>query len=172
MPDNLSREPNRCGTDSGPSIRPSNCPDGVQTRRVKGRPNVRFGSLADIPRCSRHVRLPPITDFRQRKWGVRSAISGHLSRLEHSGRAGRLSCRRPRRVATIPLCAMSKRLAGRSTLLDHRYDLSQFRQPTFEACLVDSKVAASELGPRVHRQCAAALGLPDIANHDRVRKSQ
>ena len=57
-------------------------------------------------------------------------------------------------------------------LLDHRYDLSQFPQPAFETCLVDPKVAASELGPRVHRQCAAAFGLLDIADHDRVRKSQ
>ena len=173
MPDNLSREPNRCGTDSGPSIRPSNCPGGVQTRRVKGRPNVRFGSLADIPRCSRHVRFTPNNGHSSAQVGCpKSAISGHLSRDRALRRCGSTRCRRPRRVATNPLCAMSKRLAGRSTLLDHRYDLSQFRQPTFEACLVDSKVAASELGPRVHRQCAAALGLPDIANHDRVRKSQ
>lgn len=41
--------------------------------------------------------------------------------------------------------------AGTCSLLDHRYDLSQFPQPTFETCLVDSKVAASELGPRIHR---------------------
>ena len=121
------------------------------------------GALTDDPmsalghwRTSRDVRvmsaLPPITDIRQRKWGVRRVPLADIYRgIEHSGGAGRLSCRRPRRVATNPLCAMSKRLAGRSTLLDHRYDLSQFRQPTFEACLVDSKVAASELGPRVHR---------------------
>ena len=57
-------------------------------------------------------------------------------------------------------------------LLDHRYDLSQFPQLAFETCLVDPKVAASELGPRVHRQRTAAFGLLDIAEHDRVRESQ
>jgi hypothetical protein len=51
-------------------------------------------------------------------------------------------------------------------LLDHRYDLSQFPQPAFETRLVDPKVAASELGPRVHRQRTAAFGLLDIAEHD------
>ena len=106
--------------------------------------------------------------------GGKFRTSPEVLAAERVDRISEIGAARPVVIGTVTQCIAHHFRAQDhyrplQLLLDHRYDLSQLPQPAFETCLVDPKIAASELGPRIHRQCAAAFGLLDIADHDRVR---